>query len=45
MSGLIDKVVEQILKDIERGDLTALEELIQFVPINILQGFLSESDL
>jgi hypothetical protein len=45
MSGLIDKVVEQILKDIESGDLTALEELIQFVPINILQGFLSESDL
>lgn len=42
MNGLIDKAVEQIKKDIEGGDLTALEELLQYVPINILQGFLSE---
>lgn len=45
MNGLIDKVLEQIKKDLENGDATALEELLQYVPIDILQGYLSESEL
>ena len=39
---LIDKVLEQIVKDVHNADLTAIEELIRFVPVDILEGFLSE---
>jgi hypothetical protein len=40
--GLIDAALEQILIDVESGDLTAIEELLRNVPENKLQGFLSE---
>lgn len=40
--GLIDAAIEQILIDVERGDLTAIEELLRHVPEQQLQGFLSE---
>lgn len=42
MNGLIDRVLAQVQKDIDNGDLTALEELLQYVPIDVLQGYLSE---
>jgi hypothetical protein len=42
MSELIDKVIEQIRTDIENEDLTAIEELLRFVPEKYLRGFLSE---
>ena len=39
---LIDKVLEQMKKDIEVGDLTAIDELLTFVPIRNLKGYLAE---
>jgi hypothetical protein len=41
---LIDKALEQIKKDVQTGDLTAIEELLRVVPEDQLQGFLSELD-
>jgi len=41
-SNLIDKVLEQIRVDVERGDLTAIEELLRNVPEDALVSFLSE---
>lgn len=41
---LIDLVLEQISKDIESGDLTAIEELLKAVPEENLKGYLSEED-
>lgn len=40
--GLIDAAIEQILIDVESGDLTAIEELLRHVPEQQLRGFLSE---
>lgn len=39
---LIDAVLEQIQLDIQNGDLTAIVELLQFIPEDKLQGFLPE---
>ena len=39
---LIDQVLEQIVKDVNIGDLTAIEELIAFIPDDRLIAFLSE---
>ena len=39
---LVDAVLEQIKKDIASGDLTALDELVRFIPLNYLMGFLPE---
>ena len=39
---LIDEVLVEIKNDISKGDLTALEELINFIPINYLKGYLPE---
>jgi len=41
---LIDQVLEQIQKDVAAEDLTAIEELLNYVPINILVAYLSEID-
>jgi len=40
--GLVDQVIDQIKKDVEKGDLTALEALLCRVPHVDLQAFLSE---
>jgi hypothetical protein len=40
--GLIDAALEQILVDVESGDLTAIEEMLRHVPEEQLQGFLSD---
>ena len=37
---LIDSVVDQIMRDIEMGDQTAIEELLMSVPEHNLRGFL-----
>ena len=42
MTNLIDKVLAQIKKDVVKGDLTAIEELLKSVPIENLKGFLPE---
>ena len=39
---LIDQVVDQINKDLDMGDQTAIEELLMSVPENNLRGFLSD---
>ena len=39
---IIDKVVEQIIIDIDNGDITAIEELLMPLSLEHLIGFLSE---
>ena len=39
---LVDLVIEQILIDVERKDLTAIEELLMKVDSWSLQGYLSD---
>ena len=39
---LIDKVLEQIKEDVINGDVTAIEELLKNVPIEILKSYLPE---
>ena len=41
---LIDRVLNQILKDVKACDLTAIEELLRFVPEDRLRAFLPEVD-
>jgi hypothetical protein len=41
---LIDRVLEQIKKDVESQDLMALDELLRFVPVKYLTGYLPEED-
>lgn len=42
---LINAVLDQIQADVANGDLTAIEELIRNLPVDILQGFLPEAAL
>jgi hypothetical protein len=39
---LIDLVIDQMLKDINDGDFTAIQELLLAVPDTNLKSFLSE---
>ena len=39
-ASLIDEVLEEIKKDVASGDLTAIEELLNFVPIENLKAYL-----
>jgi hypothetical protein len=39
---LIDQVLKQIEQDVANKDFTAIEELLQYVPADILKGFLPE---
>ena len=41
---LTDRVLEQIQKDIASQDLTAIAELLKFVPVVYLKGYLPEED-
>ena len=41
---LIDKVLEQIVKDVEAGDVTAIEELIAGLPDDAALHFLPEDE-
>jgi hypothetical protein len=43
LSDLVDRVLDQIVKDCEGGDLTAIEELLKFVPRENLLAYLSEN--
>lgn len=40
---LIDAVLEQIKADVAQGDMTAIEELIQELPADVLMNFLPET--
>jgi len=39
---LIDRVLKQIEQDVANQDFTAIEEILQFVPEHVLEGFISE---
>lgn len=41
---LIDHAIEQIARDIQQGDYTAIEELLTYVPEEYLKGFLSDTN-
>lgn len=40
---LIDKVLDRIKEDVSFGDMTAIDELLRFLPTDILKGYLSEN--
>lgn len=40
---LIDAVLEQIKVDVESGDMTAIEEMIRYLPADVLMNFLPET--
>jgi hypothetical protein len=42
MNKLIDAVLEQIKKDVANEDLTAVEELLRFLPPHRLRNYLPE---
>jgi len=44
MSSLINRVIEQIKADVSMGDVTAIEELLTFVPKENLIGYLPEEE-
>lgn len=44
MQLLIDRVIERIKEDIASGDVTALDELLTFVPKENLIAFLPEEE-
>ena len=44
MSLLIERVLEQIKADLSMGDVTAIEELLSFVPKENLIGYLPEEE-
>ena len=39
---IVDQVLDQIVEDVEIGDLTAIEELLRAVPIEQLIAYLPE---
>jgi len=41
---LLDRVLEQIAKDVESGDMTAIEELIADIPNDKAMHFLPEGE-
>lgn len=42
---IIDDVLEQIVLDVNQGDLTAIEEMLKRLPYDVLVGFVSCSGL
>lgn len=41
---LINEVIENIKKDVYSGDLTAVDELLRFIPTKYLIGYLPEEE-
>ena len=42
---LIDAVLEQVVEDVRNGDLTALQELLVYCPVDALKQYLPEETL
>lgn len=42
---ILERVLEQIAKDVEAGDMTAIAELIEAVPDNTAMHFLPEETM
>lgn len=41
-TGLVDKVLDRIKQDVSEGDVTAIEEMLTFLPSDVLKGYLAE---
>lgn len=41
---LIDRVIDQIKTDVAQGDVTAVEELLKTVDVDVLVAYLPERD-
>lgn len=41
---LLDKVMAQVVEDVQEGDMTAVEVLLDYIPIEILQSYLPEEE-
>ena len=41
---LLDSVLEQMQKDFDAKDVTAIEDLLTYVPIKYLEGYLPEEE-
>jgi hypothetical protein len=39
---LVDKCIEEIKRDVANGDVTAIDELLMFLPAKYLKGYLPE---
>ena len=44
MNELIDKVLKQMQRDFDNQDITAVEDLLSYVPIKYLEGYLPEGE-
>lgn len=42
---LIDKVLDEIKRDVEKGDVTAIDELLKFCPAKNLKAYLPEEGI
>jgi len=42
---LIDDVLTQLVLDVKQGDLTAIEEMLKFLPERVLVSFVSCCDV
>lgn len=42
LNELIDKVIERIKQDIKVGDVTVIDELLRYIPVDNLKGYLVE---
>ena len=42
MQELIEKALAQVVEDVQHGDITAIEVILEYVPEEVLQSFLSE---
>ena len=38
----VEAALDQIVSDVKVGDLAAIEELLRYVPLKVLKGFISE---
>jgi len=43
-SSLIDTVLDQIVRDVNMGDVTAIEEMLKSCPTQVLVDYLPERD-
>jgi len=41
---LVDAVLDQIVEDVNKGDVTAVEEMLKSVPTKALEAYLPEPD-
>lgn len=45
LENAVDSALVQIVSDVNSGDLSGIEELLRYVPLEVLKGFVSEENL